>query len=170
MSNFLTLSQVSGGLTGTAPRLFTASTNDDLAAITATGYVDDLVANGNMNRRDIIFVTYDVDGTPGQGTYFISDTNSLDPYLGVGLDTSIRGLIGVKSSGTSTFGGGSVSNSFAATGVAPTDVVVASNLTIGNANVAINKVTPATNSITVTWTADPGAGTAVQWVAIGTAV
>lgn len=76
MSNFLTISQTTGGLPGSAPRLFTASTNDTLAAITTAGYVADKVATGNFNVRDVLIITYDVDGTPGQGIFNVTSTSS----------------------------------------------------------------------------------------------
>lgn len=75
MSSFLTISQATEGLPGTAPRLFTASSNDDVAAITTAGYMSDVVTAGRVNVGDILYIRYDVDGTPGTATYIVTATS-----------------------------------------------------------------------------------------------
>lgn len=75
MANFLTLAQVSGGFDGTAPTIFAASSNDTSAAITTAGYVADLVSAEIMKVRDVLFINYDLDGTPGQATYTVTATS-----------------------------------------------------------------------------------------------
>lgn len=74
MSNFLTLSPLTGGLLGTAPRVHSASTNDTEAVATASGYVADMVAAGKMAVLDVVFLNYDVDGTAGGGMYHVTAT------------------------------------------------------------------------------------------------
>lgn len=76
MSAFLTLSQVSGGLPGSAPRIFTASTNGNLAAITAAGYMADVVAKGLVNVLDILYINYDIAGTPTGGQFRVTGASS----------------------------------------------------------------------------------------------
>lgn len=68
-----------------------------------------------------------------------------------------------------TFGGGSTGNTFAATGVTASSIVVASIVTSTNA-VGIAKVVPGTNTIAVTFTADPGAGTTISYISISAQV
>jgi hypothetical protein len=70
---------------------------------------------------------------------------------------------------TGTFAGGSTTNAFTATGMASTWIVTASNLTSTN-SVSITKVVPSTNTLTITWSADPGAGTTVNWTALTAAI
>ena len=56
MSNFSTFGQVSEGLPGTAPNIFQASTPDNLAAITAVGYLNDISAKVKLNDR--VYINY----------------------------------------------------------------------------------------------------------------
>ena len=55
------LTQVSGGRNGLAPAIWAATTEDDLVAITAAGYMTDLVGDNNNQVRsgDWMFVSYD---------------------------------------------------------------------------------------------------------------
>jgi|SRR5690349_6482308 len=72
MSNFDTLSPISAGLPGSAPQIFTATTDDALSVITAAGYVSDKVSSGVLKAYDLLFINYDVDGTPGFGEFMVS--------------------------------------------------------------------------------------------------
>ncbi len=65
---------------------------------------------------------------------------------------------------TGTYAGGGTSNAFTATGMASTWIVTATILTSTNA-VAVAKAVPSANTLTITFTADPGASTTVSWVA-----
>jgi hypothetical protein len=80
--------------------------------------------------------------------------------------TSLTNL-GVKRGTTAAYAGGGTSNAFTATGLAATDIVVATILASTN-SVAITKAVPTANTLTVTFSADPGAATTVQWHAIAT--
>lgn len=75
--------------------------------------------------------------------------------------------LGVKRGTTASYGGGGTSNAFVATGIVATDIVVASLLSAAN-NVSLTKVVPTANTLTVDFSADPGAGTTVSWHAIAT--
>jgi hypothetical protein len=72
---------------------------------------------------------------------------------------------GVKRGTTTTYAGGGTSTSFTANTLAATDLVFAEILTSANNAVAITKAVPTVNTLSVFFTADPGAGTTVQWVA-----
>lgn len=215
MSDFLTLAQVSGGLNGTAPRIFAASTNDDLAAVTTAGYVSNEITSGRMSVLDLLFLTYDVDGTPDMAMFEVTATSggSLISFTGGGGQpvnanlTALSGLtgaadtgfyftgagamataalpaygrtlianttallalddLGIKRGTTAAYGGGGTSNAFVATGVAATDIVVASLLASANA-ASLTTVVPTADTLTVDFSADPGAGTIVNWIAIAT--
>lgn len=56
MSNFGTLSQVSGGYPGTAPQIFSASTPDSLGTITTAGYLNDL--GDKVKQNDVFYINY----------------------------------------------------------------------------------------------------------------
>lgn len=75
--------------------------------------------------------------------------------------------LGIKRGTTAAYAGGGTSNAFTATGLAATDIVVATILASTN-SVAITKAVPTANTLTVTFSADPGAATTVQWHAIAT--
>lgn len=83
MSNFKTLAQTLQGKAGSASVRFSASTEDNLATITATGYMNDKANNGVVKVNDIVEVNYgDTSEQPDQpnGTYgvFIVDQVSSD--------------------------------------------------------------------------------------------
>jgi hypothetical protein len=75
MSNFDTYSPATGGIPGTAPQLIVATTDDTLAAITTAGYMEDLYSAGMTKARDVWYVNYDVDGTPGSGIFLVTATS-----------------------------------------------------------------------------------------------
>lgn len=75
--------------------------------------------------------------------------------------------LGVKRATTAAYAGGGTSNAFTATGLLSTDIVVATILASTN-SVSITKAAPTADTLTVTFSADPGAATTVQWIAIAT--
>lgn len=56
MSNFSTFTPIVEGIAGSAPTLFSASTPDNLATITAVGYMNDRSAQ--IKANDIVYVNY----------------------------------------------------------------------------------------------------------------
>jgi len=58
MSNFDTFTPYVAGLPGTAPTMFSASTEDSLATITAAGYMNDKAEAKIVKRLDIVQVNY----------------------------------------------------------------------------------------------------------------
>lgn len=75
--------------------------------------------------------------------------------------------LGVKRGTTAAYAGGGTSNAFVATGLLSTDIVVASLLNSSNA-CSLETIVPSTDTLTVTFSADPGAATTVNWIAIAT--
>jgi len=75
----------------------------------------------------------------------------------------------VKANTTAAYAGGGTSNAYTATGLTSSSIVTAVILASTNA-VAIAKAVPSSNTLTVTFTADPGANTTVSWHAITPAV
>ena len=75
----------------------------------------------------------------------------------------------LKGGTTSAYAGGGTSNAFTATGLTSSWIVTATILASTNP-VSIVKAVPGTNTLTVTFSADPGANTTVSWHAISAAV
>jgi hypothetical protein len=70
---------------------------------------------------------------------------------------------------TAAYGGGGTSNAFTATGIGATSIVTAVILASTNA-VSIAKAVPTANTLTVTFSADPGASTTISYIAVTPAV
>lgn len=79
------------------------------------------------------------------------------------------GGFSVLANTTEAYGGGGTSNAFTATGLTANSIVTAVILASTN-SVAIAKAVPSADTLTVTFTADPGASTTVSWIAITPAV
>lgn len=73
---FDTLAQISEGLVGTSPAIFVGSTDQTLAVITTAGAVATLYATKRIKAQDVIFINYDMDGTPGQFVATVTATSS----------------------------------------------------------------------------------------------
>lgn len=124
-------------------------------------------------------------GIIGQSTvYTLPDSGTATAKIAVAAAATVSGNL-VKASGvagqladagfavlaktTSSYAGGGTSNAFTATGLATTSIVTASILTSTN-SVSITKVVPTANTLTITFSADPGAATTVSYIAISPAV
>lgn len=105
-------------------------------------------------------------------TLDISAANVTVSAYAAGLVSSATKLtaltaLGVKRGTTAAYAGGGTSNAYVATGLVSTDIVVATILASTNA-VSICKAVPSADTLTITFSADPGAATTVQWHAIAT--
>lgn len=150
------------------------------SSTSASGYLK-LQAIANSGN----FITTISNIAMGQATTIsIPDPGASTARFAITASSLVNGNI-VKASGTSgllvdagfallakttaVFAGGSASNAYAATGLVATSIVVVTSLATTNA-VSIIKAVPGTNTLTVTWSADPGAATTVSYVAITPAV
>jgi hypothetical protein len=79
------------------------------------------------------------------------------------------GGFAVLANTTAAYAGGGTSNAFTATGIGATSIVTAVILASTNA-VSIVKAVPSADTLTVDFSADPGAATTVSWIAITPAV
>ena len=79
------------------------------------------------------------------------------------------GGFAVLANTTAAYAGGGTSNAFTATGIGATSIVTAVILASTNA-VSIVKAVPSADTLTVDFSADPGASTTVSWIAITPAV
>lgn len=76
---------------------------------------------------------------------------------------------GLLAKTTASYGGGGTSNAFTATGLTSSSIVTANILTSTN-SVSITKCVPGTNILTITFSADPGAATTVNYIAFSAAI
>lgn len=164
MSNFLSLAQVNTGLNGTAPTVWSATTDDNLAAITTAGYVADITTAdpatpnpvGKLKPFDIMFITYDVDGTEAVQAFVVTATSSgsLVAFSSLGSTLAQFGVYANRSTGA----GGSATVTITDANVSAGSIVLAQFQKSANA-VTVQKVTAGAGSITVLCSADPGANT-----------
>lgn len=157
---FDTLALVTEGNVGTAPRIYSATTDQNLSVITTAGAIADQYSAGFFKVNDILLINYDVDGTPGQSFFRVTSTSGGSLVLSYLSDTA------VKFATSAVWAGGGTTNAFAATGLTASSVVVASIVASTN-NVSITSVQPGTNTLTVKFSADPGAATQVNYISIG---
>ena len=136
------------------------------AAVANTGNTITTLSNAAMNQASVISIP-----DPGAATanLLIAATNT--PFVSGNFPkaSGTTGLMvdsgaGIRSGVTGTYAGGGTSNAFTVTGMTSAWIVTAVNLTSTN-SVAITKVVPSANTLTITWSADPGAATTVNWIA-----
>jgi len=136
------------------------------AAVANTGNTITTLSNAAMNQASVISIP-----DPGAATanLLIAATNT--PFVSGNFPkaSGTTGLMvdsgaGIRSGVTGTYAGGGTSNAFTVTGMTSAWIVTAVNLTSTN-SVSITKVVPSANTLTITWSADPGAGTTVNWIA-----
>lgn len=162
------------GLSGTAGHLasFPATAARGSLVVTAvanTGNTVTTISNAAMGQASVISIP-----DPAAAT---ADFVVAPAALVNGNFVKASGTAGLISDGgaaihagtTTTYAGGATSNAFTVAGMASTWIVAANNLTSTN-SVSITKVVPSTNTLTITWSADPGAGTTVNWTALTAAV
>lgn len=156
------------GLSGTAGALvsfpLTASKGSlKLSATANSGDTVTNITNAAMGQATTLTIpdpggaTAKVNLTPG--TLVSGNLIKASGTAGLLADMGYRIIAGT----TASFAGGSSSNAFTVTGLATACVGSAVIRTSTNA-VAIAKAVPSTNTLTITFTADPGASTTVDYV------
>lgn len=125
---------------------------------------------GPGSSTDNAIVRWDGAGgtTVQDSTVIVSDAGAVTGVTTITNTSSVQFLYG-KSGTTAAYAGGGTSNAYTATGLTAAYKVVATILASTN-NVAIAKAVPGTNTLTVTFTADPGADTTVSWIATPIAI
>jgi hypothetical protein len=140
-----------------------------LTPVNAGGAFDTTISNGTMGQSTVMTIP-DVGAATGQ---FLAKTAALvsgnlikaSGTAGVVVDAGFA----LKANTTAAYAGGGTSNAFVATGLSATSIVTAVILASTNA-VSIAKAVPSADTLTVTFSADPGAATTVSWIAITPAV
>lgn len=161
MSNFSIYSPATASLPATAPQLWTAATVDNLATITATGYLNDKVAQ--VKQGDFFWICYLDDGIGG-GTRavfrVVKVVDDLNLVLWQGAAVSFAVTESIHS-GVQAFAGGGVTQTLTDATIVPGSRVFVQARSVTTPS-AIVTVLPGTGSAVVTWSIAPGA-TSVQY-------
>lgn len=174
--------------TGVNTRLMRIVCTDSLATLTTAGFLNENNLEGyTVVEFDFFHIYYGSDSTlfgvfavsinPDTGVVTLVQTASpantvlmsgasvagnmpkFNNTTGQLIDSGAKILAGV----TASFGGGSVSNAYTITGLDATSYGSAVILTSAN-TASIIKAVPSTNTLTVTFSADPGAGTTLTYM------
>lgn len=140
-----------------------------LTPVAAGGAFDTTISNGTMGQSTVYTIP-DVGAATGQ--FLVKTAALVDGQLikASGTAGKVAGAgFSVLANTTAAYAGGGTSNAFVATGLGATSIVTAVILTSTNA-VSIVKAVPSANTLTVDFSADPGAATTVSWIAITPAV
>lgn len=160
---------IQAGLSGTAGTLIsypgTASKGSLIVAgVANTGNTNTTISNAAMGQASVISIP---DPAAATADFVLAPSalvsgNAIKASGTAGL--VVDGGYAFHAGTTGTYGGGGTSNAFTVTGMASTWIVTAVILTSTN-SVSITKAVPSTNTLTITFSADPGAGTTVSWIA-----
>ncbi len=130
------------------------SSSDNWATITASAYFNDLINDLKVN--DLIIVQ----STTERGFLRV---NSVTTNVTTVHDLYPNPAYVARYAGTHAYGGGGTSTAITVTGVLASDIPMASIKASTN-NVSVTKVVPTADTITVHFSADPGASTTVQYI------
>ena len=160
-----------GGFSGKVTAFPTTAASGSLNLLAVDNAGDDAVTISNASHGQAsVYSIPDVGAATGQfnvvtGALVSGNVMVADGTAGVLAD----GGFAVLANTTATYAGGGTSNAYVATGLGATSIVTATILASTNA-VSIVKAVPSANTLTVTFSADPGAATTVSWIAITPAV
>ena len=175
--------------TGVNTRLMRIVCTDDLATITTPGYLNPNDLEGYIVMQYDFFHIYYGSNSSSFGIFSVL----IDPNTGVvtlnqlpasagAVTLSGASVVGhlakfsnttgqvvdsgykILSGVTTTYGGGGTSNAFTVPGMVAGSAVIATIATSSNA-VSVVKAIPTTNTLTISFSADPGAGTTVNYIA-----
>ena len=156
----LNIQTVQAGLVGTLPSLAYINTSDTFAEVTATGYLNKEIANGlQISLPCIAVVSTQPSPTAAQEVNWYQVN-----HVGANwsLDADAAGTI--KFMGQYTTLGGAASEAITITGaVAATDRAFVQLVDDGPNNVSVLSAVVTANTLTITYSANPGAGTIVNY-------
>lgn len=187
----LTANRIFTLVTGDAARTLTltgdATLNQDVSSAGSPAFAAVTVGNSGLHVLDTN-ASHDLVITPGSDltadriftittgdaarTLDVSAANVTVSTFGASLVDDAANLnalttLGLKRGDSDTWGGGGTSFAFTCAGIVATDVVLVSLIAAAN-NVAVTKCVAGAGTITVDFTADPGAGTIVNFLGIPT--
>lgn len=140
-----------------------------LAAVANTGDTNVTISNA-LHGQASVYSIPDVGAATGQFNVVTGALVSGNLMAASGTAGKLAdGGFNIKSAITASYGGGGVSNAFTATGLTTSSIVTAVIVTSTNA-VSICKAVPTANTLTITFSGDPGSATTVAWIATSVAV
>jgi hypothetical protein len=157
--SILNLLRVEVGQVGVLPSTVKMCTTDNFATITGAGYLTNSMLVGGFKPTDVLEVIYSYSQSDGTGTF---GTFTLSITSGVITLTPSAGYR-IISGTTAAYGGGGTSNAFTVTGLTVNSKGSAVIRASTNA-VSIAKALPGTDTLTITFSADPGAATTVDYI------
>jgi hypothetical protein len=161
---------IAAGLSGTAGTVasFPSAASKGsliLAAVANTGNTNTTISNVAMGQASVISIP---DPAGATADFVIAPAALVNNNLVKASGTA--GLVvdagfALHAATTSAYAGGGTSNAFTTTNMTASSIVTAVILTQTNA-ASIVKAVPGTNTLTVTFSADPGANTTVSWISV----
>lgn len=159
---------IQAGLSGTAGAVIsfpaTSSTGSlHLTAVSNSGNTVTTISNAAMGQASVVTIP---DPAAATANFVVAPSALVSGNLvkasgtaGLVVDAGAR----IIANTTSTYAGGGTSNTFTATGLTASSIGTAVILTSTN-SVSITKAVPGTNTLAITFSADPGAGTTVNYI------
>lgn len=161
---------IQAGLSGTAGFLASfpatlAKGSLRLTAVANTGDTLTTISNAAMGQASVISIP---DPAGATADFVLAPAALVNNNLVKASGTA--GLVvdagfALHAATTAAYGGGGTSNAFVTTNMTASSIVTATILSQANA-ASIVKAVPGTNTLTVTFSADPGAGTTVSWISV----
>lgn len=169
-ANVINAGNIQAGLSGTAGTVasFPATASKGsliLAGVANTGNTNTTISNAAMGQASVISIP---DPAAATANFVVAPSALVNNNLVKASGTT--GLVvdagfAVHAATTATYGGGGTSNTFTTTNMTASSIVTAVILTSTN-SVSITQAVPGTNTLAVTFSADPGAGTTVSWISV----
>lgn len=86
---FQTVCLITHGFEGTAPRIWSVTTDQTLSVLLTPGSVASFISYNRLKAQDILYVNYDMDGTPGNAKFFVTATEGGSLTLANDISVSI---------------------------------------------------------------------------------
>lgn len=161
---------VQAGLSGTAGTLASypataAKGSLIVAGVANTGNTNTTISNVAMGQASVVSIP---DPATATANFVVAPAALVSGNLVKASGTAglvVDAAFAIHAATTSAFAGGSTSNTFTTTNMTSSSIVTAVILASTN-SVAITKALPGTNTLAVTFSADPGANTTVSWISV----
>lgn len=134
-----------------------------ISPLNAGGAFNTTIRNSVMAQSTVFSIP---DPTAATANFLVAGAALVNNHLVKASGTAgatVDAGFGLIAATTAAYGGGGTSNAFAAAGVTAASIVSASILASTNA-VSITKVVPGAGTLTVSFSADPGAATTVNYI------
>lgn len=140
-----------------------------LAAVDNTGNTNTTISNAAMGQASVISIP---DPAGATANFVLAPSALVSGNFIKASGTAglvVDGGAALHAGTTSAYAGGGTSHAFTATGMASSWIVTASILSQSNAASIVSAI-PSSNTLTITFSADPGANTVINWTAVTAAI